>query len=41
MLNEIMNNGAVLAVLGVIVGFFLSEFSSAYKKIRERRDAKI
>ena len=40
MWNEIINNGGVLALFGVVVGFFLSEISSAYKKHKERKDAK-
>jgi hypothetical protein len=40
MWNEILNNGGILALLGVIVGFFLSELSGMYKKNKERKDSK-
>ena len=37
---EIINNGGILALVGVIVGFLLSEASSIIKKHIERKDAK-
>ena len=37
---EIINNGGILALVGVIVGFLLSEISGIYKKHNERKDAK-
>lgn len=37
---EILNNGGILALFGVVVGFLLSEVSGAYKKNKERKDAK-
>lgn len=37
---EIINNGGILAILGVVVGFLLSEVSSIVKKHIERKDAK-
>jgi len=37
---EIINNGGVLALVGVVVGFLLSEVSSIVKKHIERKDAK-
>ena len=37
---EIINNGGLLAILGVVVGFLLSEVSSIVKKHIERKDAK-
>ena len=40
MWNEILNNGGILALAGVVVGFLLSEISGAYKKHREREDSK-
>jgi len=40
MWNEILNNRGVLALAGVVVGFLLSEISSAYKNHKEREDAK-
>jgi hypothetical protein len=40
MWNEIINNGGILALVGVIIGFLLSEFSGAYKKHKERKDSK-
>ena len=40
MCNEIINNGGILALAGVIVGFLLSEIAGAYKKHKERKDIK-
>jgi len=40
MWNEILNNGGILALIGVLVGFLLSEISGAYKKNNERNDSK-
>ena len=40
MLNEILNNGGILALAGVVVGFLLSEIAGAYKKHKERKDSK-
>ena len=37
---EILTNGGILAIVGVVVGFFLSEISGAYKKNKERTDCK-
>lgn len=37
---EIINNGGIIALVGVIVGFLLSEVSGIYKKHNERTDAK-
>jgi len=37
---EILNNGGILALFGVFVGFLLSEFSGTYKREKERKDAK-
>ncbi|WP_456426974.1 hypothetical protein [Rhodocaloribacter sp.] len=41
MWNEILNNGGILALAGVVIGFLLSEISGAYKKHREREDSKV
>lgn len=40
MWNEIINNGGILALAGVVIGFLLSEVSGAYKKHKERKDCK-
>jgi len=40
MWNEVINNGGILALAGVVIGFLLSELSSAYKKNKERNDCK-
>lgn len=40
MCSEILNNDGVIALAGVVVGFLLSEGSSAYKKCKERKDSK-
>jgi hypothetical protein len=40
MCSEILNNDGVIALAGVVVGFLLSEGSSAYKKRKEREDSK-
>ncbi len=40
MWNEILNNGGILALAGVVIGFLLSEISGAYKKRSERIDSK-
>ena len=37
---EIINNGGILALVGVVVGFLLSEVSNIIKKRFERKDAK-
>jgi hypothetical protein len=41
MWNEILNNGGTLALIGVVVGFLLSEVSSTYKRCKDRSSAKI
>ncbi len=40
MWNEILNNGGILALAGVVIGFLLSEISGAYKRRAERIDSK-
>jgi len=40
MWKEIINNGGILALAGVVVGFLLSEAAGAYKKHKERIDCK-
>ena len=40
MWNEILNNGGILALVGVVIGFLLSEISGTYKKHVERKDSK-
>ena len=40
MWNEILNNGGILALAGVVVGFLFSEIAGAYKKHKERKDSK-
>jgi len=40
MWNEILNNGGILALAGVLVGFLLSEISSVYKKHKQIKDSK-
>jgi len=40
MWHEILKNSGILALVGVVVGFLLSEISSVYKKHKERKDAR-
>ncbi|WP_166371415.1 hypothetical protein [Psychromonas sp. SA13A] len=40
MWREIINNGGILTLIGVVVGFLLSEVTGVYKKHTERKDAK-
>lgn len=40
MWNEILHNGGILALAGVVVGFLLSEITISYKKHKERKDSK-
>lgn len=39
-MDKILSNGGILALIGVVVGFLLSELSSSYKRCVERSDAK-
>ena len=40
MCDEIINNGWVAALAGVVVGFIMSEVAGAIKKNKERKDSK-
>ncbi len=40
MWKEILNNSGILALIGVFIGFFLSEITNIFKKNKERKDSK-
>ena len=40
MCSEILNNRGILVIAGIVIGFLLSEISSAYKKNKERKDSR-
>ena len=40
MISEIIKNDGIIALIGVVIGFALSEISSIYKKYKDRVDCK-
>lgn len=40
MWDKIINNGGILALAGVVIGFLLSEIAGTYKKHKERKDCR-